>query len=407
MLESVPEPAGLAQLLVLTEVLDQDGRPILEGKSPLMSAVERAKALVPCPFEQSPSRFGQAKPMNMAALEQVRANFGDFLALLARLRRLRSELVGGRPLRLLDQHQICMYGEVLPRWMLLRAHVAAGGGLAQFSARRVPIEVGIVFKTVRGLLRLTRLLLDRPHEVVARLPAQRRRALGLDQVPRHRPKKSTDQAAPFVYDRAAAGQACQQAAFTAEDLSTITEEFGLLIGDEEVCAAPPGMITATLAALVDADGRGPAEALSAELEAALADAVGLDRFASTLDRVYADLARLRSQAADLLGPTQRALPALQPDNVPAELRRYLLHEREFLARAVVHEGEVLAAAGAPPRPGGLNERLIDRLVDPHPRSMAQRLLGLEVQHRREHTRLRFRTGQEQLLGGPTIPGLDP
>jgi hypothetical protein len=345
--------------------------------------------------------------MNLAALEQVRSHFGVFLALLERLRQLRSQLVGGRPLRLMDQHQICLYGEVLPRWMLLRAHVAAGTGLAQFSARRLPVEVGIVFKTVRGLLRLTRLLLEQPQQVLARLPAQRRRALGLDQVPRHRPKKSTNQAAPFVYDRAAAGQALREAAFTAEDLSNITEDFGLLIGDEEVCAAPPGMITATLAALVDADGRAPTKPLTSALEEALADGAGLDRFATLLDRVYADLARLRGQAADLLGPTQRSLAAWQPGNVPLELRQYLLQEREFLAKAVAQEAELLNAAGAPPRPGGLNERLIDRLVEPHPRSLAQRLVGLGLQHRREYSLLRFRDSQEQRLSGPIIPGLDP
>ena len=400
------EPASLHQVLVLTRARDAEDRPLLESKSPLIEKAELAEARVTCPFEQSPSRFQHAKPMNQAALEQVRAHFGAFLGLLARLREARAQAVGRDQLLLEDWHRICLQGEVLPRLLLLRHHEGLGADarLARYFDHRLPISVGIVFKTVRGLLRLTNTMRDEPERVLACLHASRRRELGLDSVPKRKPKKSKGTGRRPTYDRGAARAAVAGAAWTPEDLVHVTEALELMVGDEEVCAAPPGMLTATFAALVDGRRDPRTEAVEREVEAALADPNALDRFTDAIAAVYAELDRYRgaAQAAHDKARADVEHSARSAGDPAATFDRHLdaslRDERRFLDRLAALQPEVLASAGCSALDPPLDLALVDDLVAVHLRRVAERERGVSVRHLEDGIEVRRGSAPPRLIG---------
>ncbi|MEO0650479.1 MAG: hypothetical protein AAFZ65_07365 [Planctomycetota bacterium] len=384
---AAPSPT-LHQILVLTPARDAEQRPLLESKSPLMGADELRAARVSCPFSESPSRHEHAKPMNEAALEQVRRHFGGFLGLFGDLCRRQRASTERETLGPEDWHRICLVGEVLPRLLLLRAFEADSPkrSLRDYFEPPLPIEVGIVFKTVRGLLRLTRVLLNDAPSVLSVLPAARRTALGFDAVSRHKPKKRSKQAdRRSVWNAVEAKDAVRRAPWTAEDLLLVTERLELMVGDEEVCAAPQGMLLATFQVLVASDADQALPALDARVLEALDDFETLGSFADALEAVYAELDRFRgwnrAQTERLKVELDRLAPgATRTPLLERALDEYLLEERRFMGRLGILQREVLGAAGAAVVDPPLELGLVDDLVPDTPRQAAERHRGLRVDY---------------------------
>lgn len=402
-----PSPTpSLHQVLVLSPARDTEDRPLLESKSPLMTAAELDAARVPCPYAESKSRHGHAKPMNQVALEQVRRHFAGFLGLFSALRRRHQELVGREHLGPEDWHRLCLYGEVLPRLLLLRAHQAAGAGASpnRYYEHRVPVEVGIVFKTVRGLLRLTRTLLDDSPRAIGALPQARRTALGFDQVPRHRPKRSAKQGAGKpIFDAAASRAAARTAPWTADDLLIVTERLELMVGDEEVCAAPQGMLITTFNLLIEGSGAREVDALDPAVEHVLGDLASLGAFADALEPVYRELDRFRGWNAEHSTRAQAELGRARNDPGRAAalfdtfLDSYLLEERRFLDRMGELQASVLIACDiAPPHPA-LGLAMVDDLVPDTIRRGAERARGTRVEYTADAIEVTTPTGQRRAL----------
>lgn len=379
---------SLHQLLILTPARDAEDRPLLESKSHLMSAEEKRDARVRCPYSESPSRHEHEKPMNEEALAQVRRHFGGFLGLFGELsRRQAASSTNDRP-GPDDWHSICLYGEVLPRLLLLRAHEAADDDrtLRQYFEPRLPIEVGIVFKTVRGLLRLTRALREDAARVIAVLPPARRTALGLDAVEHHKPKKrGKGHDRRTVWNEAQAREAFKQAPWTVEDLILVTERLELMVGDEEVCAAPHGMLEATFKVLVEGGADQPSPEIDPDVAAVLDDLDGLGRFALALDEVYGELDRFRDWNRRLGERSKQRLDtaargAATAAVFDAALDEYLLEEHRFLARLSTLQAPVLEAARAKVVDPPLSLGMIDDMIPDSIRRAAEQRGGLRVDH---------------------------
>ena len=323
--------------------------------------------------------------MNREALAQVSRHLKGFLALFALLRQRHVEFTGRTELRLPDWHRICLYGEVLPRYLLLRAYEQADPRppLARYFDHRLPVDAGIVFKTVRGLLRLTNTLRDEPHLVLARLPKQRRVELGLDQVKSRKPKRSSATGRKPIFDKGEARKAFDQAPFTTDDLLAITEAHALMVGDDEVCAAPTAMIRTTLDVLVAGDREAAAGFEDPQLASALADLAPLNAMCDALGLVYTALDRFRKEAAQtterLAADLRSAPPGEQNARFDTHLDRYLLAEHRFLASILPQQTAVLTAAGCAETEPPLDLALIDDLVRDHPRRLAEQR-GVRVEH---------------------------
>jgi hypothetical protein len=264
--------------------------------------------------------------------------------------------------------------------------------------------VGIVFKTVRGLLRLTRTLLDDSPRAIGALPQARRTALGFDQVPRHRPKRSAKQGAGRpIFDAAASRAAARTAPWTADDLLTVTERLELMVGDDEVCAAPQGMLVTTFNLLIEGSGAREADALDPAVERVLDDLASLGAFADALEPVYRELDRFRAWNAEHSTRAQAELGRSQHDPgratalFDAALDTFLLEERRFLARMRELQSAVLLSCGiAAPHPA-LGLALVDDLVPDTIRRGAERARGIRVDHTADAVVVTTPTGQRRSL----------
>jgi hypothetical protein len=199
---------------------DRDGRPLGEGKlSTLLAGVPMV--LTRCPYPGS--RYAHAQPMNLSALQQIRAHWDECRTLLAWAHRIQNRSRGANHATLSDVWRTARLAQSLPGWLLLRRHDPVADGA-------LPPAVAGAFKIVIGFTHaLQRLHLDAA--LTERYDAQE----------------------PIV----------------AETLLDRIEEHGLLIGPTQVCAAPHAMIREAITLLINGNA-------GATLDPTLAATIGGD-----------------------------------------------------------------------------------------------------------------------------------
>jgi len=259
------------------ELRDEDGRPLEEGKAPAALLHDVPLERRTCPYVGG--RHLHAHPMNTSALRQVRDHWPQ---ILGGIHRVRSALLAGRataPAGLDWIWELSGVLSVLPTFLAFRGGSPLGGA--------VPALVSALYKVVVGI-----------HHFAAEL-----RLTSLAQ------------------GKAWTGRALEPACLHAE-----LERTGALIGPEEVCAGPPGMIEEVLAAVGEQPPapRDDGEDLAALIGPAWSELLSFGRNALLL-RSTALIASLRQLALRARLTASGALHQARAAGVAADGHRAWLH----------------------------------------------------------------------------------
>ncbi|MFT5285654.1 MAG: hypothetical protein ACI8TQ_001819 [Planctomycetota bacterium] len=387
----LPNGPSLLEILTLNPARDNEGRALLENAADQKALDEIKASYEKCPYEDSPSRLGHEKPMNMGALEQAKRNFAGMLAVLRHLRELHLQTVGGRELVVADWRRICITGEMLPRFLFLRNHVLGGAEKSEgYYAYIVPSDVSTLFKTVRGVAKVLDYLHENASEVAGRLPKEMATRLGIPRTKAGAKKgamrgaKKTPVEKPLTSEGMKAFRAAE---WTTDDLLWVAEKFDLFVGENEVCAAPTNMVRAMLEAMID--GKNAHEEL--ELSDHLKQLIGTDdsfvRFCDVLDDVYRDLRQFREKCTKSMQRIQAEFQSITRGQSGRAFSicmtgfdHYLIGERHFLDRCRVAQAELLQAARSSQESPALDLNFIDKLLPDNRRVFVLNRVGAHATH---------------------------
>ena len=412
--DSLTSAPSLLEILTLNPARDVEGRALLENAADQEALDEIRASYETCPYEDSPSRLGHKKPMNMGALAQAKRNFAGMLAVLRHLRELQLGVAAGRELSLADWRRICIAGEVLPRFLFLRHQVLASDSTpSDYYCYKVPTDVSTLFKTVRGVAKVLDYLHDHSKEVAARLPKEMATRLG---IPRAKAgaKKGAQRGAkkPVAKPLTSQGlKAFRAAKWTTDDLIWVAEKFDLFVGEKEVCAAPTNMVRAMLDALLD--GKNPHDEieLSAHLKQYIGAGASFVQFCDRLDHVYRDLRQFRDKCAKSMQRIHSEFQSISRAQTGRAFAicmtgfdLYLVSERHFLDRCNAAQIELLQAAGCTQAPAALNLDFIDKLIPDNRRLFVLHRVGAQVTHTSDTIEVTLASNDETIAESiPYVP----
>jgi hypothetical protein len=201
----------------MSRYLDAEGRPLGEHRAP-----ESVKAGVPMELKQCPysgSRYKHANPMNVSALRQMTRHWAQALGTIDFIRQRYEARVGRAPLGLVDVWRVSKIISFMPGYLLFRAEGALTDG-------QLPPPVSAAYKIIVGIA-----------ATLERLVLQGMMMEGYNDA----------------------------TVMTPEELFSLVEESGDLVGLEQVCAGPANLIQEALQVLMV----GPKEPVEARVIQAL------------------------------------------------------------------------------------------------------------------------------------------
>jgi hypothetical protein len=186
----------------MSRYLDAEGRPLGEHRAP-----EAVKAGVPMELKQCPysgSRYKHANPMNVSALRQMTRHWAQTMGTIDFIRQRYETRVGRAPLGLVDVWRVSKIISFMPGYLLFRAEGALSDG-------QLPAPVSAAYKIIVGIA-----------ATLERLVLQGMLMEGYNDA----------------------------TVMTPEELFSLVEESGDLVGLEQVCAGPANLIQEALQVLM-------------------------------------------------------------------------------------------------------------------------------------------------------------